>query len=116
MHALIIEPDTFIGWMIEDVLRANGFASFDFACSGEEAVAAAMARCPDLITTEFRIGTGISLEAIQLICSEAAVPIIFITAMAGELRGLRSDAMVVQKPFSGADLNAAVAQVARIGA
>ena len=111
MHALIIETDAFIGCMIEDALRESGFTSFDFACSVEEAISAASARCPDLITTDVRVGIGTGLDAVAQICSGKRIPIVFITATAGDLRAWHEEPTVVRKPFSVADVVKAVAQM-----
>lgn len=111
MHALIIEEQAFIGCMIEDALRESGFTSFDFACTVEDAVAAAARRCPDLITTDIRIGRGSGIEGIERICLDKPIPVLFITATPGRIRERFDDAVVVQKPFSVGELRMAVVGV-----
>ncbi len=87
MHALIIEDESLIALAIEEALRDCGFTSFDLAVSAEEAVAAATRRCPDLITADVELRPGCGIEAVHSICSEAAIPVLFITGSPNEGQG-----------------------------
>jgi DNA-binding response OmpR family regulator len=100
MHALIIEDESMIALAIEDALRACGFTSFDIAVSAEEAVAAAERRCPDLITADVELRPGCGITAVQSICSERQIPVIFITGSPGEVRIRMPGHALVEKPFS----------------
>jgi CheY-like chemotaxis protein len=114
MHALIIEQDTWIVLMIEDVLRELGFTSFAFASSREEAVAAARACCPDLITSDIRLGAGSGIDAVQQICSAAPIPVVFVTGTPWEVRDRDASAIVVPKPFCQDDLKEGVTRATEI--
>jgi DNA-binding response OmpR family regulator len=100
MHALIIEDESMIALAIEDALRACGFTSFDIAVSAEEAVAAAERRCPDLITADVELRPGCGITAVQSICSERPIPVIFITGSPGDVRIRMPGHTLVEKPFS----------------
>ena len=100
MHALIIEDESMIALAIEDALRGCGLASFDIAVSAEEAVAAAERRCPDLITADVELRPGCGITAVQSICSERPIPVIFITGSPGEVRIRMPGHALVEKPFS----------------
>ena len=100
MHALIIEDESLIALAIEDALRGCGFASFDFAVSAEEAVTAAASKCPDLITADVQLRPGCGITAVQSICSEQSIPVIFITGSPGEVRIRMPGHGLVEKPFS----------------
>ena len=104
MHALIIEQDMWVILMIEDVLRDLGYTSFVSAASGETAIAAASARCPDLITSDLRLDSGTGVEAVRQICSGRAIPVVYITATPWEVRRADFNAVVVPKPFLPATL------------
>jgi CheY-like chemotaxis protein len=104
MHALIIEQDLWIILMIEDILRDLGYTSFALASSPAEAVAAAGARCPDLITSDIRLGSGSGVDAVRQICSAKAIPAVFVTATPWEVREVDSAAVVVPKPFGRGSL------------
>ncbi len=99
MHALIIEDESLIAMAIEDALRGFGFTSFDLAVSAEEAVAAAARNCPDLITADVELRPGCGITAVQSICSEQPIPILFITGSPGEVRIRMPGHALVEKPF-----------------
>ena len=86
MHALIIEDDALVAMAIEEILRDCGFTSFHLAVSLDEAVAAARERCPSLITADVELRPGSGVDAVQTICSDSPIPVIFITARADAAR------------------------------
>ena len=100
MHALIIEDEALIAMAIEDALSSCGFTSFDLAASAEGAVAAAARKCPDLITADVQLRPGCGITAVQSICSERAIPVLFITGSPGEVRIRMPGHTLVEKPFS----------------
>jgi DNA-binding response OmpR family regulator len=100
MHALIIEDESLIAMAIEDALRGCGFTSFDVAVSAEEAITAAAIKCPDLITADVELTPGCGITAVQSICSEQTVPVIFITGSPGEVRIRMPGHALIEKPFS----------------
>lgn len=108
MHALIIEDEALIALAIEDALRDCGFASVEFAASTQEAVAAATRRCPDLITADVRLRPGCGIDAVQSICSERPIPVLFITGSPAEVRMRMPSHALIQKPFSAEDVMAGI--------
>lgn len=111
MHALIIEDDSIIAMMIEDELRDLGFRSVDCASTEEEAITAAARTCPDLITSDGSLVAGSGAGAVHRIRAAFAVPVIFITGDPAKARNCVAGAPVLEKPFSIAQLAAAVEQV-----
>jgi CheY-like chemotaxis protein len=109
MHALIIEDEQMTATVIEFVLRDCGFDSFDVASSSQSAIAAASRRRPDLITADMMLDSGTGLEAVSAISPQAAIPVIFITSRALEIRDQIVDYAVLNKPFSTQTLTYAVA-------
>jgi DNA-binding response OmpR family regulator len=102
MHALIIEDESLIAMAIEDALRDCGFTSFEIAVSAGEAVSAAARKCPDLITADVELRPGCGITAVQSICSEQTIPVLFITGSPGAVRIRMPRHTLVEKPF-GAD-------------
>lgn len=111
MHALIIEDEALIAMAIEDVLRECGFTSFRVAVSLDEAVAAARERCPQLITADVELKPGSGIDAVQTICSESPIPVIFITGRADAARSRMPQHRVLSKPFRVSEVEAAVREV-----
>jgi CheY-like chemotaxis protein len=110
MHALIIEQDAWVVLMIEDALMEVGYTSFDIAASNEEAIGMAAKRCPDLITSDVRLGASCGIETVRTICSDREIPVVFITGTGWEVRRRSEELAVVQKPFRADDLQAAIAK------
>ena len=108
MHALIIEDETLIAMTIEEILRGCGFTTFDFATSGDEAVALASSSCPDLITADVELNPGNGIEAVNVICSGPSIPVVFITGTPKEVTRLMPLHPLVLKPFTEETLSSAV--------
>ncbi len=109
MHALIIEDESLIAATIEYVLRDCGFDSFDIAASTLSAIEAARGRRPDLVTVDVHLQPGSGIDAVQAICSDSPVPVIYITVSAGDVREWLEGQIVLAKPFSQETLTYAVA-------
>jgi DNA-binding response OmpR family regulator len=114
MHALIVEDEFLTAHLIEDRLRDLGFSSFAFAMDEEEAVAAASERCPDLITADVQLSPGCGIDAVQRICDEKRIPVLYITCTAMMVRERCPWAVVIQKPFGMADLREGVHSARRV--
>lgn len=93
---------------IEDALRGCGFTSFDVAVSADEAVAAAARECPDLITADVEFRPGCGITAVQSICSEQPIPVLFITGSPGHVRIRMPGQALVEKPFTAGHVMAAI--------
>lgn len=111
MHALIIEDEELIAMAIEDALRGCGFTSFDVAVSLDKAVTVAREKCPQLITADVELKPGSGIDAVQTICSESPIPVIFITGRADAARSRMPQHCVLSKPFRVSDVEAAVRDV-----
>lgn len=100
MHALIIEDHPLIAAMIKAELSQLGYTSFDVVDCEEGAVAAAQSRCPDLITADDRLVSGTGIAAVQRICADQQIAVLFIVGDVAGLRKTFPDAEVLEKPFS----------------
>lgn len=110
MHALVIEDNFLIATQIEDGLSALGYKSFDLVDTEKAAIEAARVRCPDLITADDRLASGTGLAAVQVICAEQIIPVVFILGGARTSAHALPYAVVFSKPFSGNRLRDAVGQ------
>ena len=115
MHAFIIEDDYLIRHALADMLGEMGFSRFGFARSEDAAIAGASAtERIDLITADVRLLPGEGLKAVQTICKQRTIPVIFITGFADDLEGRLSgieQATILQKPIKAEELAAAVRKV-----
>lgn len=108
MHVLIIEDQFLIAALIEDVLLGLGYHSFDAVDGEAEAIRAAGARRPDLITADQRLAQGSGVGAVRAICATRAIPVVFISEYGDEVRGLIPDAVLLGKPFNERMMRGAV--------
>lgn len=115
MRALIIEPQIFTSFMIEDALRDAGFTSIALATTEEEAVACAEAEPPDLVTAAVELEGGSGISAVERIRSKLRVRVLFITQHIGRVRARDPKASIVKKPFAAAHLPPAIAAATASG-
>ncbi len=108
MHALTIEDDELVAAVIEDILRACGFTSFDAAISLDEAVIAARKRCPNLITADVELKLGPASMQYRPFCSEAPIPVVFITGRPDAARSQMPQHPTLGKPFAVSEVETAV--------
>jgi DNA-binding response OmpR family regulator len=100
MHGLIIEQDAWVVLMIAVALDEAGYTSFDVAATNAEAIAMAEKRCPDLITSDVRLGGSCGIQTVRSICSGRYIPVVFVTSTGWEVRKQSEELAFVQKPFS----------------
>lgn len=98
MHALIIEDESAVASVIEDVLRECGFTSFDVAPSAHSAVIAAALRRPDLITSDVQLKPGCGIATVETISQAAAIPTVFITGHVPDVMQRLPHYRVIDKP------------------
>ena len=118
-HVLVADDDAWILRMVATVLEKRGY-SVETAVDGEEALARALARPPDLLITDVMMPKvdGWSLvRQLRAHAELAMLPVIFLTALSSEddrIRGFRLGADdYVTKPFRFEELDLRVAKTLR---
>jgi DNA-binding response OmpR family regulator len=114
VHALIIEDEALIAFMLEELLRDHGFRYFDIAESEADAVVAARARTPDLIAADERIKDGSGARAVEQICRGWPIPVIYTVGLVADVeQHVGRRAVILQKPFTAKELATAVEKAQR---
>lgn len=108
MHAYIIEDDYLISKALQDMLEELGFTKFSFARSEDAAVLGAHQPHIDLISADVRLLPGDGVRAVEAICAERDIPVVFITGYREELEERKPDATVLEKPVKPDELAEAV--------
>ena len=108
LHAYIIEDEYLIGRSLQDMLEDIGFTQFSFARSEDAAIMGANKLNIDLITADVRLLPGDGVRAVEAICADRNIPVLFITAYRQELEERMPDAVVLQKPVKEQALEEAV--------
>ncbi|RYF21155.1 MAG: response regulator [Oxalobacteraceae bacterium] len=99
-HVLIIEDEPMIASLIEMLLEEVGATSCDFAVTQDEAILAALAHPPDVITSDVQLleGTGpLAVRAINETLGER--PVIYITANPDACEPRAIGSVVISKPI-----------------
>ena len=99
-HVLIIEDEPMIAMDIQAMLEEQGATSFAIATTEAEAVEAARAHPPHLITSDVKLIEGTGPGAVQTILSELGqVPVMFITGTPEACDVCDPPAVVLPKPM-----------------
>ncbi|MFV0622651.1 response regulator [Sphingomonas sp. ac-8] len=104
-HVLIIEDEPLIATYLQTLLEDEGATSFDFASSEEEAVAAARAHLPAVITSDVMLTQGTGPHAVSRIFDELGeIGVIFVTGSPDQCEPCAPPGVVLSKPVQPADL------------
>ncbi len=112
-HVLIIEDEPITALDLEEMFQRHGATSFSFADSEVEAVAAATARRPDIISSDVKLREGTGPSAVDSILKRfGPVPVIFITATPGECESCHAPALILSKPVREESIAEAIHELA----
>jgi DNA-binding response OmpR family regulator len=118
-HVLVADDDAWILRMVATVLEKRGY-SVETAVDGEDALARALARTPDLLITDVMMPKIDGWSLVRQLRSHpelSMLPVIFLTALSSEddrIRGFRLGADdYVTKPFRFEELDLRVAKTLR---
>lgn len=90
---------------IQTMLEEAGTTSFDFAVTEAEAVAAALAHPPELITSDVKLVEGTGPAAVARIHARLGeMPVIFISATPGECHPCNPPGIILGKPIRKTEL------------
>ena len=108
---LIVEDETIVQLDLQNQLRRLGHAVVGSAVSGEEAIAKVDELKPDLVLMDVKLeGKMDGIEAADQIRATHAVPIVYLTAYAGNLAPQQQMSLhpCVSKPFRTVELQTAI--------
>ena len=108
LRVLIVEDDLIIGPLLAETIEQLGHIVCAVEVDGAAAVSAAERCHPDLMIVDIGLKEASGIAAVKEILKEGFVPHVFVTG--DILRGLPlgPDAVLIQKPYRGADLVAAI--------
>lgn len=109
-HVLLIENEILLATELKQAATKLGYTTFDMVRSQQQAITAAERQCPDLILANHVLLDGTGTDAILEICADKSLPVVFVTGSAKEVRARIPEAIVVEKPFTLPNLQAAVNQ------
>lgn len=99
-HVLIIEDEPLIAELLRCTLEDEGATSFDHADTEDDALAAAVAHPPDIITSDVKLLAGTGPRAVSAIHDRLGqIPVIFITGTPAECKPCNPFGRVLRKPI-----------------
>jgi DNA-binding response OmpR family regulator len=110
-RVLVIEDDAIIGMFLGEMLADLGYEVCAIEATEDEAVAAADRCRPGLMIVDALLGHGSGISAVATILRTGPVPHVFVTGDTAQVRALRPDAVVLQKPFRKLELTRAIGRV-----
>jgi chemotaxis response regulator CheB len=108
MRALIIEDQALIANMIWAELTRIGYDQIEIVDSERDAILSAERECPDLITADDSLASGTGVDAVLRICSDRAIPVVFVVGNPWNVKFVLPEAIIVEKPFTLDALSSAV--------
>lgn len=108
MHALIIEDDAYTAEMLQYAVTDMGAVSATLVSSEEAAIQAAKRNRPDIVCADVTLSSGSGIRAVKSICGAGNIPAIFVTASPDQVAAHVPNGIVVAKPFSFAEVKAAI--------
>ncbi len=99
-HVLIIEDEPIVAMDVQLVLEGLGATSFDFAANETEAIDAARARRPGVITSDVKLLEGTGPQTVSRIRQELGdIAVIFLTGSPDECSPCLPPGVILSKPF-----------------
>lgn len=100
-HVLIIEDEPLVAMEIEHILSREGATSSKIASTEKEAIAAADANKPSIITSDVKLLVGNGPTAVAQIHKRfGPIPVIFITGTPELCQPCNPPGSIVSKPFT----------------
>lgn len=115
-HVLIIEDEPLVAMSIQDVLESEGATSFEIVGTEADAVSAATAKEPSVITSDVNLLEGTGPHAVAEIHRRLGpIPVIFISGTPEECKPCNPPGLIVPKPFTAQTLVTAFRGVCHLG-
>jgi len=106
-HVLVIEDDWLIADYISHLLEKAGASSIDIATTQADAIRAAHAHPPALITSDVQLAEGTGPLAVRAIFADLGpIPVIFVTGTPEACHPCEPDMVILGKPVEDRKLAA----------
>jgi len=113
LRILVVEDDPMIGPVLAEMLEDLGHIVCGVEVNAANAVAAAARHRPELMIVDIGLGHTSGVAAVNEILKSGFVPHVFVTGDVLRHLGLGPDAVLIQKPFRGPEIVAAIERAIR---
>jgi CheY-like chemotaxis protein len=108
LRIIVVEDEAINALLLAEVLEDLGHDVCAVEATQAGAVTAALRCKPDLMIVDATLGEGSGVAAIEEIQRTRPVPHVFVSGDIRRVRGVRPDAVLLQKPFRIAELERAI--------
>jgi len=108
LRILVVEDDVMIGPLLAEMLEDLGHVVCGWEVDAANAMALAALCHPDLMIIDIALGDVNGVAAVKDILASGLVPHVFVTGDLLRDLALGPDAVLIQKPFRGSDIAAAI--------
>jgi DNA-binding response OmpR family regulator len=102
LRILVVEDDAMISTLLAEMLASMGHSVCAITTTETDTVSAAVYHRPDIMIVDALLREGSGVSAVKTISREQAIPHLFISGAALQLRD--PNAVVLRKPFRGPEL------------
>ena len=111
LRILVAEDNALIGMLLEEMLTTMGHAVCAVEATETGTIASALRYRPDLLIVDGALREGSGINAVETILRSYFVAHIFVTGDHTSIRLRMPDAVILEKPFNEASLEAAIRKV-----
>ena len=108
LRILIIEDDAMIAVHLGEMLEEMGHEVCGIVSTQAAAVAMAALKLPDFLIVDSWLREGSGIGAVALICTARPMPHLFVSADIAGIKAMLPNAIVIEKPFREAELEAGI--------
>lgn len=116
LRILVVEDDALIAALLGEMLEGMGHNVCSIVADEDNAVAAAIRCCPEIMIVDVGLRDGDGVSAVDRISRGRSIPHMFVTADFVRVKALRPNAIVVQKPYREPDIFRAIERTMSVAA
>ena len=110
LNVLLVEDDAILAELLAELLADLGHCVCAIEATQDGAIAAAARHKPNLMIVDAQLRRGDGLAAVKTILRDGPVAHIFVSGDVAKVLALRPNAVALQKPYTEAALQAAMAR------
>jgi len=108
LRILVVEDDYMIAFLLGEILKGMGHDVCASEGTEDGAIAAALRCKPDLMIVDEHLGAGSGLNVVDVVLGNGPVPHLFVSGDVKKIERLRPHDVIMEKPYSEADLARAI--------
>ena len=108
LRIMVVEDEAVIAFLLGEVLKGMGHDVCATESTEFGAIAAALLCKPDLMIVDEHLGEGSGLAVVEAVLRNGPAPHIFVSGDTSQIKRVRPDAVILEKPYFEPDLARAI--------